>query len=264
MKVAPESVYERAYAVLTEADPQRKVDLSRLSLSLKVHGYAGANVREAPDRPARPDRPTLLPPNKMPRRSTGEKGRVALIHALAHIELNAIDLAWDIILRFGPEVDDTNFLADWRDVAVEEADHFELLCERLRDFGHVYGDLPAHDGLWEAAEKTKSELIGRLAIIPMFLEARGVDTSPRAIERLKAAEDKKSATVLEHIYLDEIKHLEVGVRWFETICKKARVDPYSTWQLQITQHLNTKLKHPINHDARKQAGMSSNYWEDWI
>jgi len=258
-----QSIYQLAYAVLTEPDPKRKAALSGQSFALPFDTKNFGFRPPPPGRPARPDQPVLLPPQDMPKRSTGEKGRIALLHALAHIELNAIDLAWDIILRFGPSLDESDFIENWCNVANEEAHHFLILCKRLNQLGASYGDLPAHDGLWEAAEKTSDNLMGRLAIIPMFLEARGVDTSPKVIQRLKSSGDKESAKVLEVIFQDEIKHLGVGVHWFEMLSDRKGVDPVATWKSLVTKHLNTKPKLPINEQARRKAGMSSAYWETW-
>lgn len=255
--------YAVAHLVLTEHDPAEKVRLSlQTDLSAYDFGLTSGGLA-APDRPARPDHPKLLPPRDMPKRSTGAKGRIALIHALAHIELNAIDLAWDMVLRFGSDIASHKFLSDWIGVAIEEAEHFQLLLVRLKELGCDYGDLPAHDGLWEAAIKTSGDVLDRLAVIPMMLEARGIDTTPAAVKRLRKADDDDTATILEKIYHDEIKHLGVGVYWFEQTCLSRNLNPFPTWRDLIKKHLNTKPKGPFNYDGRAQAAMEPAYWEGW-
>jgi len=160
-------------------------------------------------RPARPGRPRLCPPRDMPRRRNfgTPAGRIALLHALAHIELNAIDLAWDIVARFARDDTPHAFCDDWVHVAAEEAEHFALLADRLAALGAAYGELPAHDGLWEAAAATAHDLLARLAVVPLVLEARGLDVTPEMICRLERAGDAGSAAILRCIYEDEIGHV---------------------------------------------------------
>ena len=166
-----------------------------------------------PPRPARPERPALLPPREMKRRRNlgSTEGRVALLHALAHIELNAIDLGWDIVARFSGEDLPVEFFADWAGVAAEEAEHFALLNARLTALGGAYGDLPAHDGLWEAAAATAGDLLARLAVVPLVLEARGLDVTPEMMRRLERAGDADSAAFWR-VHADEIGHVAVGAR----------------------------------------------------
>lgn len=199
----------------------------------------------------------------MPRRGKAhtESGRVALLHALAHIELNAIDLACDIITRFAGEDLPRAYFDDWVRVADEEALHFTLLCQRLTDFGAAYGDLPAHDGLWEAAESTSHDLLARLAVVPLVLEARGLDVTPSMIENLKRAGDRQSVSVLERIYTDEITHVAVGQRWFTYVCATRDLEPGPTWQTLVRTHYHGRLKQPFNHAARSKAGLSAEIYE---
>src|SRR5262249_50269703 len=180
-----------------------------------------------PPRPARPERPSLRPPKEMAKRRAfgSPAGRVALLHALAHIELNAIDLAWDLVARFCREPLPRAFFDDWVAVAAEEAIHFDLLAMRLADFGARYGDLPAHDGLWESAAATADDLLARLAVGPVVLEARGLDVTPEMIAQLERVGDPPSAVVLQRIYHDEIGHVAVGVRWFERLCRVRGLAP---------------------------------------
>src|SRR5947207_3372487 len=218
---------EGAAAILAAGEPAEKVALSRaLATRWRAGGMTVGNAIPPP-RPARPARPALCPPRDMPRRRNfgSAAGRIALLHALAHIELNAIDLAWDIIARFPGADLPRAFYDDWVRVAAEEAEHFTLLVDRLGGLGAAYGELPAHDGLWEAAAATAHDRLARLAIIPLVLEARGLDVTPEMILRLERAGDTASAVVLRRIYQDEIGHVAVGVRWFEWLCHKRSLDP---------------------------------------
>ena len=202
-----------AIAVLEEADPQNKAKLARAMAADWAAGRIDKLGRCAPPvRPARPDKPPLKRPGEVPRRkiNRGIAGRGALLHALAHIELNAIDLACDILSRFADHGLPNAFYGDWVKVADEEGKHYLLLAKRLGALGMVYGDLPAHDGLWQAAEETAHDLLARLAVVPLVLEARGLDVAPAMIAKLKAVEDHESAAVLEVIYKDEIGHVAIG------------------------------------------------------
>jgi len=227
---------------------------------------AGAIVEigeaQPPNRPARPARPKLLPPREMPKRRAGgeRESRVALLHALAHIELNAIDLAWDLIARFAPEDPPRTFFDDWVVVAEEEATHHALLAERLAALGAAYGDLPAHDGLWEAAALTAGDFLARLAVVPLVLEARGLDVTPAMIERLERAGDVASATVLSRIYADEIAHVAAGWRWFAWVCARDRVSPAATYQDRVRRYFKGNLKPPFNDAARAQAGLPAAFY----
>jgi uncharacterized ferritin-like protein (DUF455 family) len=215
-----------------------------------------------PLRPARRDRPPLLPPRDMKRRRNlgSPAGRIALIHALAHIELNAIDLGWDIIARFAGEDLPREFFDDWVGVAAEEVEHFALLDGRLAALGAAYGDLPAHDGLWEAASNTAHDLLARLAVVPLVLEARGLDVTPEMMRRLECAGDPESAAILDRIYRDEIGHVAVGARWFERLCAARGLDPAATFRDLVSRHFTGALKPPFNHAARAAAGMPSEYY----
>ena len=209
-----------------------------------------------PPRPARPERPQLRAPKEMPkRRAFGSlTGRIALLHALAHIELNAIDLAWDIIARFSREALPRGFFDDWVGVAVEEAAHFELLAQRLADFGARYGDLPAHDGLWESAATTADDLLARLAVVPLVLEAA-------TLERIG---DPESAAVLRRIYCDEIDHVAAGVRWFDELCRARRLIPEETFRGYVRRYFKGELKPPFNQEARAAAGFPARYYEPLV
>jgi uncharacterized ferritin-like protein (DUF455 family) len=256
------TLLESAVAVLSTAEPATKAATSHRTAEAWRSGALALGRGAPPDRPARPDRPLLLAPKEMPKRKAGGNAakRVALLHALAHIELNAIDLAWDLIARFGSDGMPRAFFDDWVKVADEEALHFELLSARLRELGAAYGDLPAHDGLWEAATVTAQDLLARLAIVPLVLEARGLDVTPATVVDMRRAGDAATAALLDRIYRDEIGHVAAGMRWFEHFAKAAGHDPRLHWQALLKQHFRGVLKPPFNDTARAAAGMSSAYY----
>jgi uncharacterized ferritin-like protein (DUF455 family) len=253
-----------ALAVLNTADAGEKaLAARRLASAWRDGGAPFVSPGETPKRPARGPFPELRRPGDMPKRKAGgalEK-RIALLHALAHIELNAIDLAWDLIARFGSADLPRAFFDDWVRVGDEEALHFTLLSERLRELGAAYGDLPAHDGLWQAAEETAHDLVARLAIVPLVLEARGLDVTPATLADLRRAGDEPSAAVLEIIYRDEIGHVAIGKRWFDFFAAKAGQDPATLWQELVRRHFRGRLKPPFNRAARDEAGFSAAFYE---
>jgi uncharacterized ferritin-like protein (DUF455 family) len=193
----------------------------------------------------------------MPKRGRGgsDRGRIAMLHALAHIEYVAIDLAFDLIGRFGAQFP-RSFVDDWMRVGGEEAMHFAILARRLRALGATYGDLPAHDGLWEAAEATARDPLARLAVVPMVLEARGLDVTPATIDRFRAAGDNRSARLLERILADEINHVATGVRWFESLCAAQHLSPGPQWRALVAVHFRGRIKPPFNDSARFAAGLT--------
>lgn len=196
----------------------------------------------------------------MPRRRalTTPAGRIALLHALAHIEFNAIDLAWDIAARF-PGMPRA-FYDDWIAVGADEARHFVLLEKRLSALGGSYGDLPAHDGLWQAAKDTADDILARLAIVPLVLEARGLDVTPGMIERLHRAGDASSAAILEIIYREEVGHVAAGMRWFRHVCAERDLEPEATWKTIVASRFRGRIKPPFNQDARSRAGLPEAYY----
>ncbi|HSV30004.1 MAG TPA: ferritin-like domain-containing protein [Candidatus Omnitrophota bacterium] len=254
---------QAAIEVLTTADPAEKCRLTRQHAEA---WFSGA-IRERgdtlpPDRPARPERPELLAPKDMPKRAYGgDRGRIALVHALAHIELNAIDLAWDIVCRFPGDDMPKGFIDDWVQVAVDEAEHFEVLERLLNRWGAAYGDLPAHDGLWQAAEKTADDLLARFTVVPMTLEARGLDTTPATMAKLARNGDTETPPALDVIYHDEIKHVAAGVRWFVHMAEKRGLDPLETFHRIHAERFPGGLKPPFNHEARAEAGFPREWYE---
>jgi len=255
------SMAERAVEVLLTAHPEEKAAASaKLAADWRAGRIAEVGAATPPDQPARPDRPEILPPGKMPRRGPGGAGKATLIHALAHIEFNAIDLAWDIIARFTAHNLPRDFYDDWVRVAADETEHFLLLVGLLRDLGSDYGAFPAHAGLWEAAEKTAHDLQARLAVVPMTFEARALDTAPPLMEKLKQAKDEASLAVLQRIFDDEIAHVAIGARWFEVICTRVRENPAIAYQRLVSPHFPKGLKPPFNHEGRQQAGLPRNFY----
>ncbi|QLF70650.1 ferritin-like domain-containing protein [Peteryoungia desertarenae] len=214
-----------------------------------------------PERPGRPDKPVLVAPKGVEKRSLHTlPGRIALLHALAHIELNAVDLALDIVARFTSEPVPQSFFDGWMKVAYEEAKHFRLIRDRLRSLGADYGDMPAHDGLWQAAHSTRNDLTARLAVVPLILEARGLDVTPSLQEKMRETGDLESAEVLRIIYEDEKGHVAVGAKWFRFLCAREKRDPALTFQELVRTNFRGSLKPPFNDLARAAAGLTPSFY----
>lgn len=215
-----------------------------------------------PDQPAWPEAPELLAPNRMPKRGRGgsERGRIALWHSLAHIEFVAIDLALDMAGRFGEEMGRA-FVSDFLSVAADEAMHFALLARKLRTLGSYYGALPAHAGLWEAAHETRHDVRARLAIVPMVLEARGLDVTPSTLARVEAQGDQNGAKILERILDDEIRHVAIGTKHFVDSARESAESPQNLWKSLVERHFRGRIKPPFNDSARLAAGLSRDYYD---
>jgi len=214
------------------------------------------------DQPGRPEKPGLIPPQQVPRRRADTlPGRAALVHALAHIEFNAINLALDAAHRFAgmPPA----YYADWLAVADEEAQHFEMLNAHLATLGFAYGDFPAHSGLWDMALKTAHDPLVRMALVPRVLEARGLDATPLIVDKLKAAKDTRMVEILAIIERDEIGHVAIGSRWFGWLCAARGVQPEATFRQLLVDYDAPPLKPPFNLAARRQAGFSEPEL-DWL
>jgi uncharacterized ferritin-like protein (DUF455 family) len=250
-------------AALLIADPRAKVMATRALVRRwrrgeLVHGFSVA----MPDRPFWPDYLELRPPGQMPKRGKGgsQRNRAALWHSLAHIEFVAIDLALDMAGRFGGQMGQA-FVADFLGVAADEALHFALVARKLRTLGLRYGDLPAHDGLWSSAQATAHDVAARLAVVPMVLEARGLDVTPAMIERVRTQGDEPGARILERILDDEIRHVAVGARHFAEWCESREMAADSTWLALVRQHFVGAVKPPFNDSARLAAGLSRQAYE---
>lgn len=258
---------DMAVAVLTTADGQAKTSLSRQYAATwfaarKAGTPLPLGAATPPDRPARPEKPELLDPRDVPRRRPGSpQGRIALLHAIAHIELNAVDLHWDMVARFHNIDMPLGFFDDWVKSADEESKHFNLICDCLANLGSHYGALPAHAGMWRAAEDTKDAILARLAVVPMVLEARGLDVTPGMIEIFKRAGDDKAVAALEVIYAEEVGHVAYGSKWFNFLCGRDGLDPQPVFLDLVRRHFHSPLKPPFNEEKRAQAGLPPDfYW----
>lgn len=263
----PASLAQCAVEVLTTADALEKTAKSRLFASHWFKGRAAGQPMPIghatpPLRPARPIKPDLLAPRDVPRRRTGsEQGRKALLHAVAHIELNAVDLHWDIIARFTDTRLPMGFYDDWVKSADEESKHFNLMDDCLIELGSFYGDLPAHAGMWQAAEETAMDLMGRLSVVPMVLEARGLDVTPGMIEIFRKAGMRSAIEALEVIYAEEVAHVAYGSKWFHFLCGRHDLDPKETFHGLVRTYFHGQLKPPFNEEKRAEAGLPPDfYW----
>ena len=261
------TLLERARGVLETAAPRDKAAAARQTARLWAAGdLALGNAVEAPERPARPAEPVGVPPGKVPRRRLNSlAGRSALMHAIAHIEFNAIDLAFDMVVRFthDPLIADeerARFVTDWIGVGDDEARHFTMVADRLEAMESHYGALPAHDGLWDAARATSDSLPARLAVAPLVLEARGLDVTPGMIDRLVSAGDAASAGILRVIYEEEIGHVAAGARWFRSVCDKLDADPQVHFQTLVSRYFKGNIKPPFNSAARDAAGLPAEFY----
>ena len=257
-----QSLGEAARAVLLTPDPHDKRRAARALARAWRRGELDHRCdTPMPGQPAWPAVPELLAPSQMPRRRKGgsERGRIAMLHALAHIEFVAIDLAVDLVGRFGGAFP-RGFVDDWLGVAADEAMHFALLDRRLRALGSHYGALPAHTGLWEAAAATADDALARLAIVPMVLEARGLDVTPATVDRFRAVGDEASARILSRIYKDEIRHVRAGTAWFGWLCDERGFTVVETWQSLVKSRFRGILKPPFNDSARRDAGLTQEYY----
>lgn len=252
------SLAQAARRVLTCPEPREKVRLAKACAEAWDAGMINEiGARGAPESPARPAKPRLLRPREMPRRRAGKSRaeRIALFHALAHIEFNAIDLAFDLIARFADPALPPAFYSDWTRIGAEEALHFELLAHRLEAMGSAYGALPAHGGLWEAAAATSDDLTARLAVVPLVLEARGLDVTPGMIARLESYDDREGAGILKRILADEIGHVANGRHWFEWLVRRRGADAPAAWAELVRLRFKGEIKPPFNAEARAAAGV---------
>lgn len=254
MQAMTPSLRTQALALLLERDADRKADGTR-SLDLGGPIDMDAVLAEAPGIPGRPPRPELVAHAQMKQRSVrSPEGRAALVHAIAHIELNAIDLALDVAWRFAGMP--RQFYLDWLAVAREEALHFSLLRDHLRTLGYAYGDFPAHHALWEMAEKTRGDVLARIALVPRTLEARGLDASPAVKAKLIGAGDVEGAAIIDVILRDEIGHVAIGNRWYRWLCEQRGLDPVATYDELAALHGAPRPRGPFNLRARRAAGFS--------
>lgn len=249
-----------ALQVLCTPEPDAKVALARsLDRAPALFSIATEQPAATLPLPGRPARPELIHPARVARRSPFKpQGLAALLHAIAHIEFNAINLAADAAWRFDglPE----QFYLDWARIAAEEAYHFSLLAELLKDMGYAYGDFPAHDGLWSMCEKTAGDLVARLALVPRTLEARGLDATPQIQDKLRKVDSghaRRAVAVLDIILRDEIGHVAAGNHWYRWCCAQRGLDPVAEYPKLAERYAAPRLHPPFNTAARRQAGFSS-------
>lgn len=258
---------DMAVAVLTTGDGRAKTALGRQHAATWFAARAAGQPMEIgraapPLRPARPEQPELRAPRDMPRRRPGTlPGRLALLHAVAHIELNAVDLHWDIIARFADHPMPLGFYDDWVKAADEECKHFNLICDTLEAMGSHYGALPAHAEMWRAAEDTKDDFLGRLAVVPMVLEARGLDVTPGMIDLFRKSGETQALEALEVIYAEEVAHVAYGSKWFNWLCGRDGLDPKDAFHALVRRYFHSTLKPPFNTEKRAEAGLPPDfYW----
>ena len=254
-----DSLFTAAKACLDAATCEDKVATTFAATEAFARGELDTGDAASPPEPirmpGRPSRPALVHPRDLPRRGMGTvEGRAAFIHAIAHIEFNAVDLAWDAAYRFRGMPPD--YYADWVRIAGDEARHFVMLRERLRTLGHDYGDFDAHNGLWEMAEKTAHDGLARMALVPRVLEARGLDVTPGMIVKLRSLGDGETADVLEIILREEVAHVAAGSRWFRWHCQRRGIDPAPTFRALLAEYARAVLHGPFNVEARSAAGFS--------
>ena len=249
------------------ADGRAKTALSRRyaaewQAARAAHATVEIGAVAPPDMPERPASPALLDPREVPRRKPGSpEGRNALLHAVAHIELNAVDLHWDIIARFTDVTMPIGFYDDWVKAADEESKYFNLMCDCLEVNGSHYGAMPAHAGMWRAAEDTADDFMGRLAVVPMVLEARGLDVTPGMIKVFQNAKDKGAVAALETIYAEEVHHVAYGSKWFHFLCGRHDLDPTGVFHDLVRKYFHSSLKPPFNEEKRAEAGIPPDfYW----
>jgi len=258
MRPATGSLYQAARECLLTQDLEEKLEHSaRVALAWRGGelGLGGWTPADGVVEAGRPERPRLVHPSQLARRGLGsERGRLALLHAIAHIEFNAINLAWDAVSRFpGLPVD---YYGDWIQVAEEEAHHFRLVRERLRQAGVDYGAFPAHNGLWEMARRTAHDPLVRMALVPRMLEARGLDVTPGIIERFRKLGDLETVEVLQLILAEEIGHVAFGSRWFRYLCEQRGLESESTYFKLLHDFLGGGIRCPLHHQARREAGFT--------
>jgi len=265
--VSDQTLTQMAVEVLTTADGREKTALSRRHAQTWFAARAAGQdipVGEGapPLQPSRPKRPELLDPRDVPRRRPGSpQGRLAILHAVAHIELNAVDLHWDIIARFGHVPMPFGFYDDWVKSADEESKHFNLICDCLEANGSHYGALAAHAGMWRAAEDTAQDLMGRLAVVPMVLEARGLDVTPGMIDIFTKAGDTRAVEAMQVIYAEEVHHVAYGSKWFHFLCGRHDLDPKEVFHDLVRRYFHGPLKPPFNEEKRAEAGLPPDfYW----
>jgi uncharacterized ferritin-like protein (DUF455 family) len=251
------NVFELAYKALMSCDIDKKIELTNNLYSFSKKGLFNIQ-QEYPiykvENPGRPTKPSLVRFQKVPKRDSSDIGMIKTIHAICHIEFNAINLALDAVYRFRSMP--YNFYQDWIRVAFEETKHFSLIRQYLIELGHNYGDFEAHNGLWVMTLETDYDVLSRMAIVPRVLEARGLDVTPSIQNKFRASKFNKMVDILDIIFRDEIGHVKIGNYWFHTLCRDRNIDPINIFDQLINKHIGTKLRGPFNLEAREMADFS--------
>lgn len=253
----PVDIRAQALVCLLLTDPWQKAQATQaLYRTVKQQGCViTTNDIEVPTVPGRPEQPKLVSPRDLPRRRNNQQtGHATLIHAICHIEFNAINLALDALARFA-ELPDA-YYHDWLQVAYEESTHFDMLSEHLISMGFSYGDFPAHDGMWEMAQKTHHDPLTRMALVPRVLEARGLDVTPSMMNKLRKSGDLRAVEILELILREEVGHVKVGTDWFNYLCAQRDMDPFTTFKELLETYFNGEIRGPFHTEARIEAGFS--------
>ena len=256
------NLHQFAYDCLIESDAAQKCRMAKALFEGVSEGKLSAGTIDLPElkEAGRPERPELVHPREVPKRKLGTvQGRAAAIHSFCHIEFNAINLACDAVYRFQglPE----SFYRDWSRIAAEEAYHFGLLSKRLETLGFSYGDFPAHNGLWELAQKTSADLLDRMALIPRVMEARGLDVTPAIQKKFKNVDDMETVGILDIILRDEITHVKAGTLWFHFVCDQRGLEPESTYLNLVKTYMKGDVQCPMHFQARLEAGFSASELE---
>ncbi|XP_027341960.1 uncharacterized protein LOC113854873 [Abrus precatorius] len=258
------SLAELGSIVLSTGDPLTKSHLSHMAYSTWRRLHLPLGISKPPSRPARPEKPHLVSPKEIPApKDSGLPLNAYMLHNLAHVELNAIDLAWDTVVRFSPysEILGEGFFADFAHVADDESRHFSWCAQRLAELGFKYGDMPAHNLLWSECEKSSDNVAARLAMIPLVQEARGLDAGPRLVQKLVGFGDNRTSKIVARIADEEVAHVAVGVYWFVFVCQKMGCAPDSTFK-DLLKEYNVELKGPFNYLAREEAGIPRDWYDN--
>ncbi|KAI3996860.1 hypothetical protein MKX01_021136 [Papaver californicum] len=258
------SLSELGTLVLSTSDPLTKCKLSHLAYTRWRRENLPLGVSTPPDRPARPPKPNLVSPKEVPApKKSGLPLNAYMLHNLAHVELNAVDLAWDTVVRFSQyhDVLGDGFFADFAHVADDESRHFSWCSQRLAELGVSYGDMPAHNLLWRECEKSSGDVAARLAVIPLVQEARGLDAGPRLVQKLIGFGDRRTSNIVSRIADEEVAHVAVGVFWFISVCQRLGRVPCVTFK-DILKEYNVEVKGPFNYSAREEAGLPRHWYDD--
>ncbi len=252
------SLFDIAYACLVADDLEQKLQLTEAASAAWKKRALSLSLPENPnqvERAGHPSKPQLVAPRQLKQRDlSSDEGRAAMLHAIAHIEFNAINLAWDAVHRFQrmPE----EYYSDWIQVALDEVNHFRLLQKRLRSCGHEYGDFPGHNGLWDLAQRTAHDLLVRMALIPRMMEAHGLDVTPGIIRRFESVGDYETVALLKVIMQEEVSHVQAGNRWFQHLCQQRGLEPERTYFELLDKYNTSERRAPLNRKARLAAGFT--------